>query len=70
LEIGQFKVNGWAGILLKYPINLRKLTKEERRKKGGVRKERRRKGRTKQLKKEITREIKRKCKKKAEKGSK
>jgi len=58
LELGQFKVNGWAGVLLNYPMNLRKLTKREikkgRKNEGEVRKERRQKGGTKQLKKVIT----------------
>jgi hypothetical protein len=42
----------------------------KREKEGGIRKERRQNGRTKQLKKTITNEIKRKCKKKMEKRSK
>lgn len=30
LELGLFKFNDWAGILLNYPTNLRKLTKNRK----------------------------------------
>jgi len=49
LELVQFRVNDWAGILLNNPMNLRELTNKERkkrRKKEGLEKnEDRREGR-------------------------